>query len=123
MSVDRSKLEFYSGDSADKILDVYSGSFTVSAAPDEFDPYRAEYPISHDFGEAVFTDITWSQDGGDTWNGMANGVPNLSNPAQPKFQTCRVGCYSTSTKIVVTASNYTTSSQTILFNVVAIAKN
>lgn len=123
MSVDRSKLEFYSGDAVDKTLGVFSGSFTATAGSDSFDPYRTEHAVSHTFGDTVFTDITWSQDGGTTWNGMASGVPDLSDTSQPLFQTCMVGCYSTSTQIVVTASNYTTTAQTITYNVVALSKS
>lgn len=107
----------------DKIVDVFPGTFTANASSTAFDAFRTEHVIPHTFGTTLFLDMTWSEDGGTTWQSASNGVPDLSNPAAPVFQTRMVGCYSTTDTIIVTCSNYTTTSKTIMYNVVAFWKD
>lgn len=116
---DDSKLAFYSGHPVDKIVAIYPGTFTATASSLASSPFRTEKTIPHSFGQTLFLDMTWSEDGGTTWQSMNNGVPDLSNPAAPVFQTRMVGCYSTTTAVVVTCSNYTTTAKTITYNIAA----
>lgn len=102
----------------DKIVDIYTGSFTATKTSSSFTGFRTEHVILHSFGVPVFLDMTWSQDNGATWQPVNSAVPDTSS-SSPVFQTCEVGCYSTATEIVVVASNYTTTSRTILFKVAA----
>lgn len=105
----------------DKILDTYPGSFTATAAPNIFQPYRTEFSIPHTYGKAVLLKLSYSLDGGTTWQDENVAVPDLTIPSQPVFDTTYVGCYCTSSNIVVTASNFVTSSRPITFSVEAIA--
>lgn len=107
----------------DKIVDTYPGSFTAAASGTPSSPFRTEHAIPHTFGTTLFLDMTWSEDGGVTWQSMNNAVPDLSNPAAPVFQTRVVGCYSTSSSVVVTCSNFTTTAKTITYNVAAFWKD
>lgn len=106
----------------DKILDVIEGSFTAVAASLDFAACRTSATTAHDYGTTVFTQLTYSLDGGATWQDQHTPIPDLSSPSAPRLQTCPVGCYSTSTQIVVTASNYTTSDKTVTYKVVVFSK-
>lgn len=123
MTVDRSKLEFYSADPVDKIVAIYSDTFTAIASSSGGTGKRTHTTINHPFGASLFLDMTWSQDGGVTWQPVNTAVPDLSTPTQPVFQTCEISCYSTSTQIAIVASNYTTSAKTIQYKLAAFWKD
>lgn len=102
----------------DKIVDIFTGSFGATQSAFSFSGFRTEHVILHSYGQPLFLDMTWSQDNGATWQPVNSAVPDTSTtPAT--FQTCEVGCYSTSTQIVVVASNYTTTARTIQYKVAA----
>lgn len=103
----------------DKILNIYEGSFTAQASSNPpFDAYRTEYTINHDIGTYVYMQMTYSLDGGTTWQDQFITVPDLSVPGSPVLQTCEIGCYSTTSQIVMVASNFTGSSKTVTYKVV-----
>lgn len=104
----------------DKILDVLEGSFTAAASSGPpFQSARTNETIPHPFGVKVFTQMTWSIDGGDTWQDQNVAVPDLSDPFLPIFDTYTVGAYSTTSNIVVVAANFTGSPLTVQYKVVA----
>lgn len=106
----------------DKILNIYEGSFTAQASSNPpFDAYRTEHTINHGLGTYVFMQMTYSLDGGTTWQDQFITVPDLSTPSAPVFQTCEIGCYSTTSDIIVVASNFTGSNKTITYKVVIFA--
>ena len=104
----------------DQILNTFPGSFTAVASSSFLSPHRTENAFNHSLGEQPFTELTYSLDGGTTWQDQHVSIPDLSTPSSPVFQTVTVGCYATSTQIVVVAVNYTTSSKSITYRVDAI---
>ncbi len=121
LPADAKNMLFTSRYPVDKILDIFEGSFTANASSLAFQGERSNDPFDHNLGEQVFLQLTYSRDGGTTWQDQHVAVPNLTVPTVPVIQTIDVGCYSTSSQIVVVASNYTTSSATITYKVVAFA--
>lgn len=107
----------------DKILEVYEGSFTANASGSAGSPERTHEPIDHPFGTFVLPNTTYSTDGGSTWQDENVVVPNLSVPTSPNFQTLEVSAYSTTTQVIVVASNYTTSNITVTYRVVALSRD
>lgn len=105
----------------DKIVgDTLTGSFEAAASSFAGLGFRTHRAIPHTFGVPVFLQMSYSLDGGATWQDQHVPVPDLSTPSSPVFQTVEVGCYSTNTDIVMVASNYTTSTETISFRIVPI---
>jgi len=107
----------------DKIVRVYTGSFSAAASSSPFFAERTHYAIDHSYGETVFLQMSYSRDGGVTWQDQHVNVPDLSSPSTPVFQTVEVGCYSTSTQIVMVASSYLGSVASIQFRVAAFWKD
>jgi hypothetical protein len=105
----------------DKILDTYTGSFTAAAGVSAFLPVRTESSVPHTYGKAVLLNMTYSMDGGATWQDSGTAVPDLTTPSAPIFDTTYVGCYCTSSNIVLTATNFITSSKSITYKVVAMS--
>lgn len=105
----------------DKILDIFEGSFTATQSSFAGVSHRTNSAFSHNLGGLVFLQMTYSLDGGTTWQDQHVVVPDLSVPTVPVFQTIEVGCYSTTTQIVIAAANYTTSAETVTYKVVAFA--
>jgi hypothetical protein len=104
----------------DKLVgDPITGSFTATASGSIL-PHRTNETISHSFGVPVFLQMTYSRDGGTTWQDQHVGVPDLTIPTAPVFQTLDVGCYSTSSDIIVPASNFTMSDITVDYVIVPI---
>lgn len=107
----------------DKILDIFEDSFTATASSSAgSQAFRTEDAFDHNLGDTVFLQMIYSLDGGTTWQDQHVVVPDLSVPAMPVFQTCEVGCYSTTTQIVIAASNWTGSNKTITYRVAAFSK-
>lgn len=104
----------------DKIVAVYTGSFTATASSGS-GPVRTNEAISHSYGEILLLTTTYSLDGGTTWQDQNIAVPDLSTPSMPSFQTVEVSAYSTTTQVVVVASNYLTSNKTVTYKVVAVS--
>lgn len=116
------RMRFTSRFPPDKILDIFEGSFTAtqSSAPGAL-AFRTNSAFNHNLGSLVFLQMTYSLDGGSTWQDQHVIVPDLSVPTMPIFQTLEAGCYSTSTQIVIVASNWTGSAKTVTYKVVAFA--
>lgn len=104
----------------DKILDTFSGSFsaTKSNSPPSTS-YRTNNSFSHNLGLQPLLQMVYSRDGGTTWNDQHVTEPDLTDPDKPVFQTIDVGCYATTTAIVIVATNWTNTTETIDYRVVA----
>lgn len=104
----------------DKILGIFEGSFTatLSGSPGTA-AFRTNHAFDHNLGDMVFLQMKYTRDGGTTWQDQHVTVPNLAVPATPVFQTVDVGCYSTTSQIVIVASNWTNANATIQYKVVA----
>lgn len=98
----------------DKIVNVYSGSFTATASSSTILSRRTHETIPHTFGDECFLELIYSLDGGTTWQDMDMPIPDLTGPS-PVFQTVTVAAYSTTTNFVVVAVNQTTSSATVQY--------
>lgn len=105
----------------DKILDTFRGSFTATAAPGAFTPFRTEVSIPHTYGKAVLVKMSYSLDDGATWQDECTAVPDLSTPSTPVFDTTYVAAYCTSSNVVVTASNFKTSNVAISYKVITMS--
>lgn len=112
-------MRFTSRYPTDKILGIFEGSFTADASSFLGLPHRTNEAFDHLLGEQVFLQMTYSRDSGTTWQDQHVGVPDLTTPSTPRFQTVDVGCYCTSTQIVIAVANFLTSSATITYKVVA----
>lgn len=105
----------------DKIVgETVTGSFTAAASSSTLLAKRTHDAIDHSFGVPVFLQMSYSTDGGATWQDQHVTIPDLSTPSAPVFQTVDVGCYCTSAQMVMVASNWTTSDQTIQYRIVPI---
>lgn len=96
----------------DKIVEVYTGSFTAAASASTILSQRTHEVVPHDFGQTCLLDLIYSLDGGTTWQDMDMPIPDTSG-ASPVFQTVTVAPYSTTTDFVVVAANQTTSAETV----------
>jgi hypothetical protein len=104
----------------DKILDIFEGSFSATASGSPpFTAFRVNSSFNHNLGLQPLLQMTYSLDGGTTWQDQHSTIPDLSTPNEPVFQTVDVGCYATSTQIVIVASNWTNSTRTVTYKVVA----
>lgn len=104
----------------DKIVAIYEGSFTATGSSSPpFSARRTHETIAHSFGETVFVNLTYSLDGGTTWQDQNISIPDLSSPTMPVFQTLAVSAYSTTTDIVIVASKFTAGNATVTYKVVA----
>lgn len=123
LPADGKKMRFTLRYPVDKILGIFEGSFTAAASstPPSLGR-RTNEAFNHSLGTSVFLQMTYSLDNGTSWQDQHVTVPDLSSPSTPVIQTCEVGCYSTSTQIVIVASNYTGSSKNIQYKVVAFSK-
>lgn len=108
----------------DKILDILEGTFAANASSSPpFASRRTNETISHDFGTTVFTQLTFSVDGGTTWQDQNVAVPDVSDPMNLVFDTYTVGAYSTTTDIVIVAANYTSTNKSVTYKVVLFSKD
>jgi hypothetical protein len=106
----------------DKILGTFTGSFSAAAtASPGLTAHRTESAFSHGLGGLMYLQMRYSLDSGTTWQDQHVIVPDLSTPSTPVFQTVEVGCYCTTTQIVIVASNWTSSSKSITYEVAAFA--
>jgi hypothetical protein len=128
MSVDRTKLQFYSGDKIDQIVGIYTGTISVGA------PTLGQVHLSstdskaHGFGDSAYFEGIFSTNNGITWNDLGAQTPILTG-AFPTFQTAECTAYVDATNINVKAtswydfSNSTSHAYTFMYKVFAIAKN
>lgn len=107
----------------DKIVGVYTGTFTAAASSSTLSSERTHETINHDFGDTCLLELIYSLDSGTTWQDMDMPIPNLSVPSAPVFQTVTVAAYSTTTTFVVVAANQTTSSATVQYILTATWKD
>lgn len=107
----------------DKILETLEGSFTANASSSTTSGERTHQVLSHNYGTTVFLDLSYSLDGGVTWQDQHVPVPDFSVPSVPVFDTLSVGCYSTTTEIVVVATSFKTSNQTVNYRINVISKD
>jgi hypothetical protein len=105
----------------DKVIDVYEGSFTAAASSSSSQGERTHHTIDHSFGTAPLLNMTYSLDGGTTWQDQNVAIPDLSG-ATPVFQTLEASAYSTSTQVVVVASSYHSTPKTVTYRVLALAR-
>lgn len=109
------KCRFVSQYPVDKIVNIYTGSFTANASATGYLAERTHESIAHSYGQQCLLDLVYSLDGGTTWNDADMQIPDISTPSAPIFQTCVVAPYSTTTDFVIVASNFLTSSKTVQY--------
>jgi hypothetical protein len=110
---DAKKLAFSTSFPPDKIVDVLVGSFTAGAST------MTDHAVNHTFGKTMFTQLSYSTDGGTTWNDQGVMIP----AAGPVFQTLNVNAYTTSSQVVIRAYNYLGSTPTVTYRVALIWKD
>lgn len=127
-AADAKKMRFTLRYPPDKILDTFEGSFTATQATTPYPfgpgPKRTTSAFSHNLGAQAYLQMRYSQDGGTTWQDQHVIVPDYAHPDVPSFPvtaTLEVGCYCTSTQIVMVASNWTGSDISVMYEVVAFA--
>lgn len=97
----------------DKVVRNHTGNFSAAASFGAFQPRRTEFTMPHDFGSWGLIVGAFSVNNVD-W--LPFGVTNAdTSGAIPTFQTVEVNAYCTTTNIVVQASNWLGSSQTVYF--------
>lgn len=106
----------------DKIVAIYTGSFSAIASTNTFQSARTNTTINHLFGDSLLLQTTYSLDGGTTWQDQDTAIPNLATPSQPIFDTLYVNAYSTTTTVVIVVANFFTSAKTVTYKVVAMSK-
>lgn len=112
----------------DKIIGVFSGSFTVPAPTAAQGHTYAEDVQNTGFGDNCLTQAIYSLDNGVTWNDDNMSVPDLSG-AFPVLQTADVSSFSQVNQIGVGCTNWYNSftgtgvSRTVLYKVFALAKS
>jgi hypothetical protein len=104
----------------EKVLATYSGSFTATAAPGAFSPFRTHQTITNSTGQTPLLVLIYSRDGGTSW--QDGGVVIPTGGATPSFQTVEVNAYATSSQFVIVASNWITSAQTIYYKLAALSR-
>lgn len=114
---DAKKLIFSLSFPPDKIVDILTGSFVASASS------ITNHAVSHSFGQTMFTQLSYSLDGGTTWNDQGVMIPDLTTPSAPIFQTLNVNAYTTSSQTVITAYNYQATTPTVTYRVALIWKD
>lgn len=104
----------------EKVLATYEGSFTATAAGSIFTPHRTNQTITNNTGQTPFLVLIYSRDGGSSW--QDGGVVVPTGGSTPSFQTVEVNAYATSSNLVVVATNWITSSQTITYKLAALSR-
>jgi len=99
----------------DKVVNIYTGTFTANASSSTLSGERTHEVITHTYGANCLLELVYSLDGGTTWNDMDMQIPNLAIPTAPVFQTTVVSPFSTTTTFVIAACNFTTSSKTVQY--------
>lgn len=114
---DAKNLLFSTSFPPDKIVDILEGSFVAGAST------VTNHSIPHSFGQTMFTQMSYSLDGGTTWNDQGVMTPDLAVPSSPVFQTLNVNAYTTTTNCVVRAHNYLGNTPTVTYRVALIWKD
>jgi hypothetical protein len=128
MTVDRTKLNFYSGDLIDKIIGVYTGTLSVSAPSASPGHLSVTDTHPHDFRDSAYFQGRFSTDGGTTWNDFGAQTPNLSGTF-PVFQTADCTGFVDATSVNVKAISWYDNvagvghAFTFTYEIFAIAKN
>ena len=105
----------------DKVLENYSGSFSASARYGLASPRRTTLAIDHTVGDWALIRGIYSTDNV-TW--LPFGVVNADTTGtQPTFQTVEVTAYCTTSQVVIVASNYLSSAQTIYYALQLISRD
>lgn len=116
-ATDAKKVLFSSAFPPDKIVDVVEGSFVAGASTTTTDSK------SHTWGQTMFPQLSYSVDGGATWNDQGVMIPDLSTPSMPIFQTLNVIPYVTATSVCVIARNYRANTPTVTYRVALLWKD
>lgn len=104
----------------DKVVRTYTGNFTALARFGSFQPRRTERVIPHDFGDWGLVVGAFSTD---NTNWLPFGVTNaIIESGFPTFQTVETNAYCDTTNIVVQASNWLDTSQTVYYALQLIAR-
>lgn len=106
----------------DKIVAVYEDSFTAAASSSSTQGERTHHTINHSFGTLLLLNMSYSLDGGSSWQDQNTAIPDLSG-ATPNFQTLEASAYSTTSQVVVVASSYHNTDKTVTFRVVAMSRD
>ena len=112
-ATDAKKLAFSTSFPPDKIVDILEGSFVAGAST------QTNHAVAHTFGKTMFTQLSYSLDGGATWNDQGVMVPT----AGPTFQTLNVNAYTTTSQVVIIAYNYLGNTPTVTYRVALIWKD
>lgn len=112
-TADAIRLAFSTSFPPDKIVNVLEGSFTAGAST------TTTQTVAHSFGQTMFTQLSYSLDGGTTWNDQGVMIPS----AGPTFQTLNVNAYTTTSDCVIVARNYQATTPTVTYRVALIWKD
>jgi len=126
--IDRTKLRYYGGDKMDQIIDIFTGSMTISS-PTSSDVFRSTTnPHAHNFGDSAYFQGRFTTNNGNTWNDFGSMTPNFSGSV-PAFQTADCNAYIDENNVYVKGiswydyGNSIGRSYTIQYELFAIAKN
>lgn len=106
---------------ADKILETFTGSFTAAARYGLFDPRRSTETIVHSVGDWALINGAYSFDNS-TWYPFGVRVADVSS-GSPVFQTVEVSAYCDASTVVIKATNWTNSAETIYYALQLIARD
>lgn len=87
----------------DKVIGIFTGSFSVAAPTAAQGTVYAEDAQNHGFGDTFLPQLIYSTGG--VYNDQDMTVPRLTG-AFPVFQTLDVTAYTTSTQVIVAATNW-----------------
>lgn len=105
MTVDRSKLNFYSGDPVDQIIGVHTGSISVGAPTSGQGSLSTIDTYTHSFGDSAYFQGIFTTDNGTTWNDFGAQTPYLGGTF-PAFQTADCNATVDTTKANITGTSW-----------------
>lgn len=113
----------------DKIIGVFSGSFSVSAPTAVNQVVYAEDSNTTGFGDTCLTQLIYSVDGGTTWNDENTSIPYLPGAGMPVFQIIDVSSFSRADKACVAVNNWynntsgSSAAYTVLYKLFCLSKS
>lgn len=120
-AANKDNIAFASMIPTDKIIGVYTGSFTMGSAGTFADKYGT-VSVGAGLSEKCFPVMIWSNDGGTTWNDGGGRINSYSGGNLQYYYL--INCYSTTTDIKVIYNNNglnsTAPSRTIDYKVFAL---